>query len=80
MRALFKGSDPAPGAKHLEGNLKIYPLSKAGDPPATDFIDVSTKSYNTVPPNDFSFYEQLNELIQQEPIESLLCSAADFGT
>jgi hypothetical protein len=71
MRAEFKGNDPAPGAKNLEQNLKIYPLSRAGNPPPTEFIDVSTVAYNTIPPNDFSFYEQLNELIQQEPIESL---------
>jgi hypothetical protein len=28
-------------------------------------------SYNTVSPNDFGFFEDLNQLIQKEPIESL---------
>ena len=26
---------------------------------------------NTIPPNDFSFYEMLNEVVQQEPATSL---------
>ena len=26
---------------------------------------------NTVPPNDWSFYEMLNEVVQQEPATSL---------
>jgi hypothetical protein len=45
------------------------------------FISGSGVAFNTVLPNDFSFYEQLNELIQEEPIEALgperrgLCAA-----
>jgi len=71
VRALFTGDDPSSGVKNLEDNLRIYPLSQAGNPPSTEFIDVSTIAYNTLPPNDLEFYEQLHELIQQEPIESL---------
>ena len=26
---------------------------------------------NTIPPNDFSYYEMLNEVVQQEPADSL---------
>jgi hypothetical protein len=57
--------------KLMEGKTKIYPLAKAANPPKTEFIDTSGIPYNTVSPNDFSFYEDLNKLIQKEPIDAL---------
>ena len=48
----------------------MYPLAKKDNPPKMEFINMSGKEgYNTVPPNDFSFYEQLDTLIQEEPID-----------
>ena len=35
------------------------------------FHEGSGKVMNTIPPNDFSFYEMLNEIVQQEPATSL---------
>jgi hypothetical protein len=46
-------------------------LGKIMEPPATVFHEGSGKVMNTVPPNDFSFYEMLNEIVQQEPATSL---------
>jgi hypothetical protein len=69
------------GAKNITDNLKIYPLAKKDNPPEMEFISGSAKAFNTVLPNDFSFYEQLNQLIQEEPVEALglgrrsLCAA-----
>jgi len=64
-----KGLEAA--VENIESKLRIYPLAKAGNPPKTEFIDASNKSYNTVSPNDFGFYEDLNQVIQKEPIDSL---------
>ena len=55
----------------IESKLRVYPLAKAKNPPKTEFIDVSDMSYNTISPNDFGFYEDLNQLVQKEPIDSL---------
>ena len=35
------------------------------------FHEVSGKVINTIPPNDFSFYQMLNDVVQQEPATSL---------
>ena len=35
------------------------------------FHEGSGKVINTIPPNDFSYYEILNEVVQQEPATSL---------
>lgn len=53
--------------ENAEKNMKIYPLSEADNPPATEFINVSGLNNNTVSPNDFSFYVDMNAIIQEEP-------------
>jgi hypothetical protein len=59
-------------ADNIKANLKVYPLAKKNYPPKMEFTNMSGREdYNTIPPNDFSFYESLNALIQEEPIEFL---------
>ena len=54
-------------ATALEGKATL-----AGNPPIppTKFIEGSGKSFNTIPPNDYSYFEMLNELVQMEPATS----------
>ncbi len=67
--SIAKGLEPE--VEMMKAKIKVYPLAKASNPPETEFIDASHISYNTVSPNDYSFYEDLNQLIQKEPIEAL---------
>ena len=56
----------------IKGNLKVYPLAKKDNPPKTAFTNMSgLAEYKTIAPNDFSFYESLNNLIQEEPNDFL---------
>lgn len=55
-------------AEFLTGEVR---LARPTVPPPTVFHEVSGKVMNTIPPNDFSFYEMLNEVVQQEPATSL---------
>ena len=50
-------------------NLKVYPLSKADDPPATRFIDAYPKKWDTLPKYDISFFEDLAAAINDEPVQ-----------
>ncbi len=50
---------------------RVYRLADAADPPATSFVNVADKAFNTVHANDFSFFEEIDELVQEEPAESL---------
>jgi hypothetical protein len=53
----------------IKKNLKVYPLAQKNNPPRMQFTNMSgLAEYKTIPPNDFSFYESLNNLIQEEPI------------
>jgi hypothetical protein len=52
----------------IKGNLKVYPLARKDNPPQMKFVNMSgLAEYKTIPPNDFSFYESLNSLVQEEP-------------
>jgi hypothetical protein len=35
------------------------------------FHEGTGKAFSTIPPNDFSYYEMLNEIVQQEPATAL---------
>ncbi|MEP2927323.1 MAG: DUF1254 domain-containing protein [Bauldia litoralis] len=61
----------APAVENIKSKLRVYPLAKADNPPATEFVNFSGKSYNTVAPNDFSFFEGLNQVVQEEPIDAI---------
>lgn len=50
---------------------RIYPLAEAGSPAPNEFLNWADLAYNTIHANDFSFYEELDELVQEEPIEAL---------
>jgi hypothetical protein len=67
--SIAKGVDAA--VQNIEENLRIYPLAMADNPPKTEFVKATGKVMNTLPANDFSFFEQLNAVVQYEPIESL---------
>jgi len=49
--------------------LKIYPLSRKNSQPDMEFINLSKKVFNTIHANDFEFYEELNHVIQREPVD-----------
>jgi len=54
----------------LVRKIKIYPLSKAGNPPEPRFVDMTGKLYNAVVPYDDSFYVSLARVINDEPAQS----------
>src|SRR5262245_9767723 len=62
------GGVGTPVADFLAGKAK---LGRVTPPPPTVFHEGSGKVMNTLPPNDWSFYEMLNEVVQREPATSL---------
>src|SRR5208283_3861333 len=71
-RSFLVDGDPKPGVDLVKKFTKIYPLSSAGSPPPPlNFVDMSGKPFNTVAPADYSFWELLNQVVQEEPSDSL---------
>ena len=54
-------------ATALEGTVR---LGKDPAVPETRFVEGSGKAFNTIPPNDFGFYEMINAAVQSEPADS----------
>ena len=50
---------------------RIYPLAEADSPDENVFVNIADSVFNTIHANDFSFYEELDELVQEEPVEAL---------
>jgi hypothetical protein len=46
------------------------PLGAPSAIPDTQFVETSGKSFNTIFPSDFSYWELVNELVQEEPPEA----------
>ena len=60
-----------PAVENITSHLKVYPLKDAANPAATEFVNMSNKAFNTVFPSNFSYFENLNEIIQEEPIDAI---------
>lgn len=58
------GAEGTPVSAFLEGRARLAPVAPAAE---TRFVEGSRKAFNTIPPNDFSYWELINELVQQEP-------------
>ena len=66
MRAsIAEGLEAA--VENVKKNLRVYPLSLADNPPEMEWVSGSGQAFNTVHPNNFEFYEHVNEIIQYEP-------------
>jgi hypothetical protein len=67
--SIAKGLDVA--VKNVKDNLKVYPLAQKDNPPKMEFISGSGKAFNTIHDNDFHFYEHVNAVIQEEPLDMI---------
>ncbi len=62
------GGFGTPIAEFLAGKT---PLGRIAPPPPTVFHEGSGKVMDTIAPNDFSYFEMLNDVVQEEPATSL---------
>ena len=65
-RGFQVNGDPRPGVDSIKQHLRIYPLAQASNPPATNFVNVSGKSFNTIHAMDFSYFEEVNQVVQED--------------
>lgn len=68
-RSFLTDGDPKPGIDLVKQRTKIY--APGGEPGALTFVNLSGRRFNTVAPADYSFWELLNAVIQEEPVETL---------
>jgi hypothetical protein len=66
-RVFVEKGDLAAATASVKAKAAVFPLSQAASPPATNFVNLSGGKFNTISANDFSFYEELNAAVQNEP-------------
>ena len=59
------------GAKNMTSGIKIYRLKDSASPAPTTFVNLSGKSLNTLFPNTLDYYEFLNAVVQDEPLDAI---------
>ena len=68
LRGFLVDGKPDKAVKMFREGLKIYPLENAANPPAMEFQNLSRALINTIHANNEQFFEELNNVIQKEPI------------
>jgi hypothetical protein len=69
-RAFMKDGSPKAAVESIRQHMRVYPLEEAGKPHPPKFVELSGREMNTVHSNDFRFYEELNQIVQEEPEDS----------
>lgn len=69
LRGFLVDAKPDTASKMFREGVKVYPLAKADNPPAMEFFNGSKLPFNTVHANNFEFYEELDHVIQKEPLD-----------
>jgi len=69
LRGFLVDGKPDAAAKMFSEQVHVYPLSEKDNPPKMVITSGSDISYNTIHANDFSFYEEIDEVLQKEPID-----------
>ena len=69
LRGFLVDGKPDAAAKMFSEQVRIYPLSEKDNPPKMVITSGSGIAYNTIHSNDFSYYEELAEVLQKEPVD-----------
>jgi hypothetical protein len=69
LRPIRIGGGTLEEAVEYSKRLKAYPLSQAKNPKPNRYIDAFPKTWNTLPHYDLSFFENLAEVVNEEPVQ-----------
>jgi hypothetical protein len=68
-RAFVEKGDMAAAVNGIKAKAAVFSFAQAKNPPTTHFVNVSGVQFNTISANDYSFYEELNAVVQNEPAD-----------
>ncbi len=71
FRGFLIDGDTKPALDAIMKHTRIYQLAQAAQPPEMKFVNISGKSFNTIHASDFSFFEEVNHVVQEEPTEAM---------
>jgi len=71
FRVFIESGDMKSAVDYAKQNYRAYPLALAENPPAMNFLNISGEFINTVHSNNFLFYEEVNQVVQEEPLDAV---------
>ena len=71
LRGFIHDGDIEATVKNMKKYFRIYPLAQAANPPEMNFINMSGKYYSVIPSNDASFFDGVNQVVQEEPLDAV---------
>jgi len=71
FRGFLVNGDLKPALDAIKKQTRIYSLAQTANPPDMKFVDASGKAFNTIHASDFTFFEEVNHVVQEEPIEAI---------
>ncbi len=71
FRGFLVDGSPTPAVESIKKTFKIYPLGKDASASKVNFVNGSGKEMNTVHANNYHFYEELNQIVQEEPSSAM---------
>jgi hypothetical protein len=70
LRGFMIDGKTAPVVKNIKDHLKVYPLAEADNPRPVKYHNVSNQYINTLHAQDITFFNEVNEVVQEEPNEA----------
>lgn len=70
VRGFIYNGNTGATVENMKKNFRVYPLALSANQPTMNFIDMSGKFFNCIPSNDMSFFDEINQVVQEEPLES----------
>jgi len=70
-RGFIVDGSPKPAADSIKKTFKVYPLGKDASASKVTFVNGSGKEMNTIHANNYKFFEEINQLVQEEPAEAM---------
>ncbi|MBW2244426.1 MAG: DUF1254 domain-containing protein, partial [Deltaproteobacteria bacterium] len=70
-RGFLVNGDPKPAVASMKQHIRVYPLSQGASPPEQKFVNLSGREFNTIHANDLTFFEEVHQVVQEEPAEGI---------
>jgi hypothetical protein len=71
IRGFIHDGNVAATVESMKKHFRTYPLALSANPPEINFKDISGQQFNCIPANDFSFFDEVDQVVQEEPLESV---------
>jgi len=71
LRGFIYDGDLEATVENMKKNFRIYPLAQAANPPEMNFINMSGQYFSVIPSNDASFFDAVNQVVQEEPLDAV---------